>query len=146
MAFTVAERSTSPIGAFAADWTPRVLSIVRIVVALLIIEHGTQKLFGFPVPSANGTPTAFSLIWYAAVLEFAGGLLLLGGLATRLTAFVLSGEMAFAYWIAHAPRSPFPVANGGDAAILFCFIFLFFAAAGGGAWSLDRLIERRGLE
>ena len=145
MAFTAAERSASPVGAFAADWTPQVLSIVRIVVALLIIEHGAQKLFGFPTPSANGSPAAFSLIWYAAVLEFFGGLLLLGGLATRLAAFVLSGEMAFAYWMAHAPRSPFPIVNGGDAAILFCFIFLFFAAAGGGAWSLDRLMQRRGL-
>ncbi len=146
MAFTLTERSASPAGTFAADWAPRVLSVVRIAVALLLVEHGSQKLFGFPTPNpAVGMPAAFSLIWYAAVLEFFGGLLLLVGLATRLIAFVLSGEMAFAYWMAHAPRSPFPVLNGGDAAILFCFIFLLFAAAGGGAWSLDRLRQGRGV-
>ena len=143
MAYTVAERSVSPIEAFAADWAPRVLSVVRIVSALLLIEHGTQKLFGFPAPPATGTPAMFTLIWYAAVLEFFGGLLLLVGLAIRPVAFVLSGELAFAYWIAHAPRSPFPILNGGDAAILYCFIFLYFAAAGGGAWSLDRIMQRR---
>lgn len=125
--------------ALAAQWTPHLLSVLRIVAALLLIEHGTQKLFGFPAPAnAAGGPAAFTLIWFAAVLEFGGGLLLLVGLFTRVVAFVLSGELAFAYWIAHAPRSPYPVLNGGDAAILYCFIFLYLAAAGGGAWSLDR--------
>ncbi len=147
MDYTPALRSASPVEAFAVDWVPRVLSILRIVVALLIIEHGSQKLFGFPPPSPTmgGTPAIFSLIWYAAVLEFFGGLLLLVGLVTRLAAFVLSGEMAVAYWMAHAPRGPFPALNGGDAAILFCFVFLFLAAAGGGAWSLDRLRQERGV-
>ncbi len=147
MAFTLTERSAAPVGTFAADWAPRVLSVVRIAVALLLVEHGSQKLFGFPTPNpaTGGMPAAFSLIWYAAVLEFFGGLLLLVGLVTRPVAFVLSGEMAFAYWMAHAPRSPFPVLNGGDAAILFCFIFLLLAASGGGAWSLDRLRQGRGV-
>lgn len=148
MDYTPAARSASPVDTFAVDWVPRVLSILRIVTALLLIEHGAQKLFGFPSPPSaamGGMPAAFSLIWYAAVLEFFGGILLLVGLVTRLAAFVLSGEMAFAYWIAHAPRSPFPVLNGGDAAILFCFVFLFLAAAGGGAWSLDRLRQGRGV-
>lgn len=124
--------------AMIAAWTPQLLSILRIVAALLFLEHGTQKLFGFP-PPMNGTgPAAFTLIWFAAVLEFVGGLLLLAGLFTRPVAFILSGEMAFAYWIAHAPRSPFPVLNGGDGAILYCFVFLYLAAAGGGGWSVDR--------
>jgi len=143
MATTVIEPNTSRSGALAAEWGPRLLSILRIVAALLFIEHGTQKLFGFPPPATTGMPAAFSLIWYAAVLEFAGGLLLLAGLFTRPVAFLLSGEMAFAYWMAHAPRAAFPALNGGDAAILYCFVFLYFTAAGGGAWSLDRTIQRR---
>jgi len=129
---------TSATGILLAEWAPRLLSVLRIVVALLFIEHGAQKLFGFLVPPASGFPAPLSLLWDGAVLEFAGGLLVLVGLFTRPVAFILSGEMAFAYWLFHAPRSPFPVINGGDAAILFCFIFLYFAAAGGGAWSLDR--------
>ncbi len=135
-AFTGAR--TSATGILLAEWTPRLLSVLRIVVALLFIEHGAQKLFGFPAPPASGLPAPLSLLWDGAVLEFAGGLLVLVGLFTRPVAFLLSGEMAFAYWMFHAPRSPFPVLNGGDAAILFCFVFLYLAAAGGGAWSLDR--------
>ena len=125
---------------FATDWAPRVLSIVRIVTALLFMEHGMQKLFGFP--SAPIHPEMFSLLWFAAVLEFLGGLLVLVGLFTRPAAFLLSGEMAVAYWIAHAPRGPFPAVNGGDAAILFCFVFLYLAAAGAGPWSIDRAVRR----
>ncbi len=128
----------SATGVLLADWAPRLLSVLRIVVALLFIEHGAQKLFGFPVSPAGGLPAPLSLLWDGAVLEFAGGLLVLVGLFTRPVAFLLSGEMAFAYWMFHAPRSPFPVINGGDAAILFCFVFLYLAAAGGGVWSLDR--------
>ncbi len=145
MAYTVVEGSRSRTGAFATEWAPRLLSVVRIVVALLLLEHGLQKLFGFPAPPPGGSPATLSLIWDAAVLELGGSLLLLAGLFTRPVAFVLSGEMAFAYWLAHAPHSPFPVLNGGDAAILYCFIFLYFAAAGGGPWSLDRLIKRSDL-
>jgi putative oxidoreductase len=121
----------------AAEWAPRLLSVLRIVAALIFMEHGTQKLFGFPA-SANPAPAFLSLYWFAAMLELVGGLLLLLGLFTRPVAFVLSGEMAFAYFMGHAPRNFFPVLNGGDAAILYCFVFLYMAAAGGGAWSLDQ--------
>ena len=124
-------------------WAPRVLSILRIVTALIFMEHGTQKLFGFP-PSDRPQPELFSLIGLAGVLEFVGGILLVLGLFTRPVAFILSGEMAVAYWMAHAPQSFFPVLNGGDSAILYCFVFLYLAAAGGGAWSLDNTrVERR---
>ena len=121
----------------ASAWAPRLLSLLRIVAALIFMEHGTQKLFGFPPPMGGAGPAAFSLIWFAAVLELGGGLLLLLGLFTRPVAFVLSGEMAVAYWMAHAPRSPFPAINGGDASILYCFVFLYIAAAGAGAWSVE---------
>jgi len=123
-----------------AAWAPRVLSIVRIVVALIFLEHGTQKLLGFP-PSANPAPALLSLIWYQGVIELIGGFLLAIGLLTRMTAFVLSGDMAVAYFMAHAPQSFFPVANRGDAAILYCFIFLYLAFAGGGPWSVDAAIR-----
>jgi putative oxidoreductase len=122
-------------------WAPRVLSILRIVAALIFMEHGTQKLFGFPA-SDRPQPELFSLIGLAGVLEFFGGILLLLGLFTRPVAFILSGQMAVAYWMAHAPQSFFPVLNGGDAAILYCFVFLYLVFAGGGAWSLDN--EMRG--
>lgn len=117
-------------------WAPRLLGLLRIVAALLFIEHGTQKLFGFPTPQ-YGMPEAFTLLWFAAVLEVFGGLLILIGLFTRPVAFILSGQMAVAYWMAHAPQSPFPALNGGDAAILFCFLFLYLVAAGPGAFSID---------
>ncbi|MFC4174237.1 DoxX family protein [Microvirga sp. GCM10011540] len=119
-------------------WAPRLLGILRIVAALIFMEHGTQKLFGFPA-SSNPTPALFSLMGFAGVLEVVGGAFLLIGLFTRPVAFVLSGMMAVAYWMAHAPRSIYPVLNGGDAAILYCFVFLFMAAAGGGAWAVDNL-------
>lgn len=143
MSTTTAIPSTRPShGAMLARWTPQLLSALRIVAALLFIEHGLQKLFGFPAPPSFGLPPALSLIWFAAVLELVGGLLLLAGLFTRPVAFILSGEMAVAYWMAHAPRSPFPVINGGDAAILFCFVFLYVALAGAGPWSLDEARRR----
>jgi putative oxidoreductase len=123
-------------------WAPRVLSILRIVAALIFMEHGTQKLLGFP-PSDRPAPELLSLSGVAGVLELFGGALLVLGLFTRPVAFILSGEMAFAYWMAHAPDSFFPVNNGGDAAILYCFVFLYLAAAGGGAWSLDNAIRSR---
>jgi putative oxidoreductase len=122
-------------------WAPRLLSILRIVAALIFMAHGTQKLLGFPA-SPNPAPAALTLPWIAGVFEIVGGALLIPGLFVRPVAFVLSGLMAFAYWLAHAPRSPYPVLNGGDAAILYCFVFLFLAAAGGGAWSLDRALRK----
>lgn len=125
------------------NFAPRALAILRIVTAILFLEHGTQKLFGFP-PLAEGraAPEMMSLIWWAAVLELVGGALLLVGLFTRPVAFVLSGEMAVAYWMAHAPESVYPALNGGDAAILFCFIFLYLFFAGPGAWSIDERQSR----
>jgi putative oxidoreductase len=121
-------------------WAPRVLSLLRIVAALLFIEHGTQKLFGFPLAAQQ--PSVLSLLWIAAILELIGGALVLLGLFTQPVAFLLSGEMAVGYWLYHAPKSFFPANNGGDAAILFCFVFLYLAFAGGGAWSLDALRKR----
>jgi len=119
-------------------WAPRVLSIARVVAALIFMEHGMQKLLGFP-PSQNPGPALFSLYGLAGSLEIVGGILLVFGLFTRPVAFILSGEMAFAYWMSHAPRAMYPILNGGDAAILYCFFFLYLAFAGGGAWSLDRM-------
>jgi len=120
-------------------WSPRLLSILRIVAALIFMAHGTQKILGFP---EGASPAMFSLSWIAGVLELFGGALLVLGLFVRPVAFVLSGLMACAYWIAHAPKSFFPVLNGGDAAILYCFVFLYFVAAGGGVWSLDNLLRK----
>jgi putative oxidoreductase len=115
---------------------PHVLSLLRIVAALLFIEHGLSKLTGFPTP---GPAEMSTLIWAAAIIEVVGGLLLLVGFYARLAAFVMSGEMAFAYFMVHAPQSFYPIANRGDGAILFCFLFLYLAVAGPGPWSLDAL-------
>ena len=125
----------------AARLAPYVLSIVRIVVALLFIEHGTSRLFGFP--SAIPTPHLLTMYWFAGAIELVGGLLVLPGLFTRWAAFVMSGEMAFAYFISHAPNGFFPILNRGDAAILFCFVFLYLAFAGGGPWSVDAVMRRK---
>jgi putative oxidoreductase len=124
-------------------WAPRMLSVLRIIVALLFIDHGSQKLLGFPPPMGGQGPALFSLLGLAGVLELFGGLLMLVGLFTRPVAFVLAGEMAFAYFMAHAPKSFFPALNGGDAAILFCFVFLYFCVAGPGVWSIDAARARR---
>lgn len=125
------------------DWAPRMRSVLRIMSALLFLAHGTMKLLGFP-PSPTPGPEAWSLPWIAGLFELFGGALLALGLFTRPVAFVLSGVMAFAYFIAHAPRSFFPVLNGGDAAILYCFVFLYLVFAGGGPWSLDAVLRRKG--
>ncbi len=121
-------------------WAPLLLSVLRIVAALIFMAHGTQKILGFPASAMN--PAAFSLPWIAGVLELVGGALLILGLFTRPVAFVLSGEMAFAYFMAHAPKSVFPALNGGDAAILYCFVFLYIAAAGPGPLSVDAQMRR----
>lgn len=111
-------------------------SLLRIVTALLFIQHATSKLFGVP-PFPMGAPQPGSLLWVAGIIELVGGALVLVGLFARPAAFILSGEMAVAYWMVHAPQSFYPLINKGESAVLFCFIFLFIAAAGPGPWSLD---------
>ena len=120
-------------------YAPHALSLLRIVAALIFMEHGTQKILGFP---SGMSPAVFSLPWVAGVLELVGGALLVVGLFSRPVAFLLSGEMAVGYFLAHAPKSFFPALNGGDAAILFCFVFLYIAAAGPGPWSIDAQVRR----
>jgi putative oxidoreductase len=152
------------VNSFYAVWTPRLLSVLRIVTAFLFMAHGAQKLFGFPAAppptpeqaakqecvkkcepppqqqQPSGTPP---LITVAGALEFFGGLLFLFGLFTRPVAFLMSGTMAVAYFMAHASGGFWPIVNKGELAVLYCFVFLFFAVAGGGDWSLDRLLRRR---
>ena len=120
-----------------ASWSPRMLSVLRIMTGLLFLEHGTQKLLGFP-PAANPGPALFSLLGFQGILELVGGILILIGLFTRPVAFILAGDMAVAYFKAHAPRGFFPTLNGGQLAILFCFVFLYVFVAGGGVWSVDQ--------
>lgn len=116
-------------------WQPQLLATLRIVAALLFMEHGMMKLFHFPAPQLPG-PLPPMLV-AAALIELVAGVLMVIGFLTRLAAFVASGEMAVAYFIAHFPKSFWPGINGGDAAILFCFVFLYLSAAGAGAWSID---------
>ncbi|MEO5641157.1 MAG: DoxX family protein [Sphingomicrobium sp.] len=123
-------------------WTTGALGLLRIVTALLFLEHGTSKMFGFPETAASG-PSMWSLFWVAGWLELIGSLLLLLGLFTRPVAILLAGEMAIGYWMVHAPKSVFPVLNMGESAILFCFIFLLFAATGPGGWSIDNMLRKR---
>ena len=119
-------------------WRPYVLSILRIVIGLLYLQHGLSKAFNFPAPSP--VPSLSGLLILAAFLETVGALLFVVGAYTRIVAIILSGEMAFAYFMAHAPRSFYPVVNGGELAVIYCFIFLYFAFAGGGPWSVDRAV------
>ncbi len=131
------------MNALLTYWTPRILSVLRIVAAFLFMQHGTQKWLAFPV--ARATPTElWTLSGAAGVLELCGGFLLLLGLFTRPVAFVLSGLMAFAYFIAHAPANFWPIVNRGELAALYCFVFLYIAAAGGGPWSADRWLRKSG--
>lgn len=119
------------------SYRPYALALLRIFTSLTFISHGTQKILAFPVAPSWGMPGAFSLSWIAGVMEIVGGALVLVGFLTRPTAFLLSGLMAFAYWMAHAPKSFYPLLNGGEPAVLFCFIFLYFVTSGAGAWSVD---------
>jgi putative oxidoreductase len=129
--------SASTIDATAAAWAPRILSVFRIVIGLLFLAHGLVKLFGFPAGAMPGQVPLTSIYGLAAILETFGGAAIVLGLFTRPVAFVLSGQMAVAYFMAHAPQGAYPVLNGGELAIVFCFAFLYFAAAGAGPWSLD---------
>lgn len=127
----------------AAGWQPRLLSVLRIITALLLLQHGLAKLFGFPHVAMFDGLKLFSLVGVAGILEFIGGLLLLAGLFTRLVAFILCGEMAIAYFLVHAPKGFFPILNGGELAVIYCFVLLYFAVAGGGAWSFDAWRSRK---
>jgi len=130
-----------------AKWSagaPQLRSVLRMATALMFMLAGTSKLFAFPVgmPPHGGTAHAFSQLWVGGVLETFGGLLLLLGLCTRPIAFVLAGEMAVAYFQFHFPKSIWPTVNGGVAAALYCFVWLYFSAAGPGPWSLDAMRRR----
>jgi putative oxidoreductase len=126
-------------------WRARALALLRIVTGYLFIAHGMAKLLGVPHVAAFENLRVFSLIGFAGMLELVGGALIIIGLFTRPVAFVLSGEMAVAYFIGHAPRGNFllPMLNQGELAVLYCFVFLYLAAAGPGAWSVDGLLARR---
>ncbi len=122
-------------------FTPQLLSVFRIMAALLVLQHGTTKLLGFPVSEMNGTPL-LSLGGASGIIELVAGLLLAIGLFSRISAFVLSGMLAVAYFLVHAPQGFYPLLNGGELAALYCFGFLFLAAAGPGPWSVDALLGR----
>jgi putative oxidoreductase len=132
-------------GLVPARWAPYLLSVLRIVAAFSFMTHGTQKLFAVPVTEVRAPVPLTSLAGLAGVLETFGGLLLLVGLFTRPVAFVLSGEMAVAYFRSHAPQGVWPMLNRGELAVLFCFVWLYVAAAGPGPWSLDALRRRPGV-
>src|SRR5215213_6513515 len=137
----------SNVDRIARNAAPHLLSLLRIMAALLLLQHGTQKLLGFPaMPPGRSAPEFLTLICFAGVIELIGGVLLAIGLFSRTTAFILSGELAAAYWIGHAPRGFLPILNAGELAALYCFVFLYLAAAGPGPWSVDRLSSNRAEE
>ena len=142
----MAERNDT--GRAISGWAnagPKLRSVLRVVAAFIFIQIGTMKLFGFPMAMPDGaTAPVFSEVWLAGILETFGGLLLLVGLYTRPVAFVLSGEMAVAYFQFFGLHNFWPVVNGGIDAVLFCFLWLYFSAAGAGPWSLDAVWRRKG--
>ena len=123
---------------FLSPWTPQLLSVLRVMSGLLLLQHGTTKYLNFPAGPMNDA-SPFTMSGFAGLMELVGGVLLVIGLFTRPVAFLLSGMTAVAYFYAHTPQGFFPLLNGGELAVLYCFVFLFLAAAGGGAWSVDRL-------
>ena len=123
-------------------WSPQLLSVLRIVAALLYVLHGTQKMFGVPPSASGATVHLASRLGAAATIEIVLGTLILLGLFTRPAAFICSGEMAFAFFLSHFPRGWLPLLNQGELPVLFCFIFLYLAAAGPGPWSLDAAVRR----
>ena len=143
-------RSTAPTVTDASGWRTRLsgltLLALRVISALVLFEHSTVRAFGFPVNPDRpfrGAPDPFTRPWFTTVLELVGGTLLILGLFTRPTSFVLSGMMAVAYFIAHAPEHFFPIINGGEPAVLLCFVFLYMSAAGAGPYSIDAVLEGR---
>lgn len=126
---------------FLTDWSPRALSVLRIITGFLFLWHGSQKLFNYP--PKEGFTAATGLILVAGILELGGGVLFLIGLLTRPVAFLLCGLMAVAYFMAHASGGFLPIVNKGEPAVIYCFVFFYFIFSGGGAWSLDNLIRKR---
>jgi putative oxidoreductase len=126
-----------------ATWAPRLLSVLRIMAGLLFLQHGTAKFLGIPYIERMYNLPPFSQSWIAGVIELIGGVLLVLGLFTRPVAFLSSGLMAVAYFIAHAPRGFYPILNAGELAALYCFVFLYISAAGAGPWSIDALLKRK---
>lgn len=127
-------------------WPGAIHSLLRVITGALFIQHGVQKLFGLLVSvnqTWNGPPPVFSQFWFAGVLEVFGGILIVLGLFTRPVAFLLSGEMAVAYFQAHFPRNFWPVLNGGENVVLFCFVFFYLFVTGAGPYSLDTLLRSR---
>jgi putative oxidoreductase len=122
---------------FCQTWSPRVLSVLRIMTALLLLQHGTAKYLGFPPVADFANLQFLSMLGASGALELVGGVLMLIGLFTRPVAFILSGFMAVAYFLAHAPQGFYPMLNQGELAVLYCFVFLYLSVAGGGAWSLN---------
>ena len=122
---------------FSQTWSPRLLSVLRIMTALLLLQHGTSKFFGFPHVTDFDNLQFVSLLGASGAIELVGGMLMLIGLFTRPVAFILSGFMAVAYFLAHAPQGFYPMLNQGELAVLYCFVFLYFSVAGGGDWSVD---------
>jgi len=127
---------------FLQSWSPRLHGVLRIVTGFLFVQHGMAKLLHVPHVAMFDTIETGSLLWFAGILEIVGGPLILIGLCTRPVAFLLSGMMAIAYFKAHFPAGPLPLLNQGELAVMYCFVFLFFAAAGGGAWSVDAMRSR----
>ncbi len=136
---TKSAAAASPL-ALLERFAPYMLSVLRIMAALLFVEHGLSKFFGFP--RAMDAPALFDLEWFAALIEFGGGVLLALGLFSRAAAFIMSGEMAIGYFMFHAPQGFYPYLNHGEAAVLYCFIFLYIFLAGPGPWSLDAVLWR----
>ena len=128
---------------YSIDYAPYMLSLLRVIAGFLFLQHGSQKLFGYPMPPPGGKPPIASLHGVAGLLEFIGGVLIMIGLLTRPVAFFLSGEMAVAYFMVHAPQGFWPTKNQGETAVLYCFAFLYFVFAGPGPWSLDALLGFR---
>ena len=129
-------------GMNVSSYSPMVLSVLRIATGLLFLEHGTSKLLNFP-PSPMGQPALASMAGFSGILELVGGILIVAGLLTRITAFILSGEMAVAYFMVHAKGGFYPMVNKGELAVVYCFVFFYLAFAGAGPWSIDALIRRR---
>lgn len=124
-------------------WAPRVLSILRIVAGLLLLQHGAQKILHFPPGGAGGPIDLTTLGGWSGPIELVGGILMILGLFTRGTGFILAGFTAVAYWMVHAPRGPYPIGNGGELAVLYCFVFFYFIFAGPGAWAVDNMRGRK---